>query len=423
MSFHSDGGPALRSLEALTDRQEHWGELMDTDNAYSGGLTATEAASRIGLDPKTLRQKLRDEVLPGRQIIGDRWVVQERDLVAYARKAGYDYRQPPTSPAPGPPPAPANPPKALGTTAWLLLAVSGDRAFGSNDGYDDEPETHYRWDDTVPNHSRINVGDTVVLWDKQASIGASVIEKIDTNSGNKRVYSCPNCGKAHIKSRKTKQPRYRCFKCNEEFDEPDTENKDVVEYTAHYGTSWVGLDGLLDGDTLRQSCVSPKSQLSLRPLHWQQFQAALSKAGGPELLTVLEASTRTIAGGHRNANVRVRVGQGSFRRDLLAAMGHICAFTGPAPAQALEAAHLYSFAQVGEHHEHGGLLMRRDMHRLFDLGLIAVNPATQAISVSGSLAQYPDYTALAGQPLQTPLKGRQLLWLREHWQEHRTNTA
>ncbi|MBM6622268.1 HNH endonuclease [Arthrobacter sp. JSM 101049] len=397
---------------------------MDTEkNVAPSGLTATEAAVRLGLDPKTLRQKLRDGVLLGHQIHGNRWNVQESDLAAYARSVGNGGRQSPVIPSPVFSPVTDNPTEVVGTRAWLLLAVSGGRAFGSNDGYDDKPTTHYRWDDTVGNHGHINVGDAVVLWDKKASIGASVIESIETQHGNKRVYSCPNCGKASFKERKTKQPRYRCFKCGKDFDQPVSKRKDVLEYTAQYQTSWVGLEGLLDGATLRASCIHPRAQLSIRNLNWQKFHDAVSAASGPELMTVLEASKRTIAGGHRTANVRVRVGQGSFRHDLLASRGNICAFTGPTPAQALEAAHLYSFATVGEHHEHGGLLMRRDLHRLFDLGLIAINPANQTISVSKTLAGYPHYGEMEGKPLHVELRGRQLSWLTEHWEEHRTGKS
>mgnify|MGYP000344654102 FL=1 len=305
------------------------------------------------------------------------------------------------------------------TGAWLLLAVGEDRAFGSNDGYDDEPETHYRWDDTVPNHARIKEGDAVVLWDKKASIGASVIDSIQTERKTKPVYSCPKCVKAHIKARKTMQPRYRCFKCSENFDELVTTEKQVLEDTAAYGASWVDLDGLLDGSRLRSLCISPKSQLSLRPLKWDEFRETVASAGGPELLTVLQASTGTIPGGHKRANVRVRVGQGAFRRNLLATMGAVCVFTGPAPAAALEAAHLYSFAKIGEHREHGGLLMRRDLHRLFDLGFIAVNPRTVTIDVAPTLAHYPMYKELDGRSLTSTLKKNQVNWLVEHWTEHR----
>lgn len=413
-------------------------------------LTADEAATRVGLNPKTLRQKLRDGVIRGRLEHG-RWVVEEQDLKTYAHLAGYDYThstivqeanrnsQPSAvGPAPASPigDAPAGNPADAGTEsvtvdsqdrsaevrpagAWLLLAVGDNRAFGSNDGYEDEPESHYRWDDTVANHAQIRAGDAVVLWDKKSSIGASVIHSIETERKTKPLYSCPHCGKAHIKARKTKEPRYRCFECGRNFDVPVTIRKEVLGYTARYEASWVDLDGFLDGRTLRNLCVSPKSQLSLRALKWEEFQDAVSKAGGPELMTVLLAAKSTINGGHTMANVRVRIGQGVFRRGLLATIGPLCAFTGPTHAAALEAAHLYSYARAGEHREHGGLLMRRDLHRLFDLGFIAVNPRTLKISVSASLTEYAAYRDLDGRALTVRLRGRQREWLREHWAEHR----
>jgi hypothetical protein len=146
------------------------------------------------------------------------------------------------------------------------------------------------------------------------------------------------------------------------------------------------------------------------------------QTGGPELLTVLDATKSTVAGGHREAHVWVRIRQGAFRRGLLVATGPVCAFTGRAPSEALEAAHLYSYARLGEHREYGGLLMRRDLHRLFDLGFLAVNPRTLAIDVAASLDDYPAYTALRGRQLAVSPKKRQIGWLREHWGEHRTES-
>jgi excisionase family DNA binding protein len=429
-------------------------------------LTATEAAARLGLHPKTLRQKLRDGVIKGRQVGRNTWVVEERDIEAYRLQAGSTYRaymplQQATPPGgrqenPGAAKvsavahdAPTGAPEISGVVpesagmdlldrdarlmphgnpaagpaaAWLLLAVGENRAFGSNDGYDDEPEAHYKWDDTVPNHGRVSVGDAVVLWDKKTSIGASVIESITMATRTKPVYSCPVCSKAHIKARQTKRPRYKCFKCQSDFDQPITTVKEVVEYTSTHSGAWVDLSGLLPGARLRVLCESPKSQLSLRPLRWEPFKAAVAGAGGPELLTVVEASWRTITGGHRTANVRVRLGQAAFRRELLAKAGAVCAFTGRAPAAALEAAHLYSYAQAGEHRRHGGLLMRRDLHRLFDLGLIAVHPETLTIDVAPSLADYPVYRELAGRPLTVKATKGQTEWFREHWSEHRAST-
>lgn len=303
--------------------------------------------------------------------------------------------------------------------AWLLLAVGENRAFGSNDGYRDEPESHYRWDSTVPNHARLKAGHPIALWDKKSSLGMSVIESIEHGTAVKPVYSCPSCGKAHIKARKHKAPRYKCFACQANFETPASKMIEVTEYTSHHGDAWVDLGGLIPGAVLRSVCESPKSQLSLRPMRWEAFKAAASAAGGPELMTVVETASNMAAGGHVTANVRVRVGQSSFRKSLLDSHGPVCIFTGPCPPAVLEAAHLYSFAKTGQHHEHGGFLMRRDLHRLFDLGLLAVHPRTLTLDVGPTLAGYSPYSALAGQPLRRKVHEVQVQWIREHWQEHR----
>ncbi|MEV7331417.1 HNH endonuclease signature motif containing protein [Micromonospora sp. NPDC093244] len=107
--------------------------------------------------------------------------------------------------------------------------------------------------------------------------------------------------------------------------------------------------------------------------------------------------------GHRHARVRVRVGQRGFRERLFAALRPVCAFSGPSPAAVLEAAHLYSYAAVGQHHDDGGLLLRRGVHRLSDQRDIAVDPRTLTISLRDELVRYPGYAPLQGQPLATKL--------------------
>lgn len=305
------------------------------------------------------------------------------------------------------------------SASWLVLAVGENRAFGSNDGYSDVPESHYKWDSTVPNHAKIAPGDAIVLWDKVGSIGVSVIESIDKVRATKTVYSCPFCGKAHIKARKTKSPRYRCFKCLANFDDPVAKKTQVQEYTSRHAIAYVDLGGLLNGAILRSLCESPKSQLSLRPLRWEAFRTAVSKVGGPEILTAVDSTKEMVTGGHATANVRVRLGQASFRRSLIDATGPVCIFTGDAPLAVLEAGHLYSYAKVGEHHAHGGFLMRRDLHRLFDLGLLAIHPESLTIDVSPTLTEYRMYGGLAGKKVATPVKEPQRKWLLEHWHEHR----
>jgi predicted RNA-binding Zn-ribbon protein involved in translation (DUF1610 family) len=304
--------------------------------------------------------------------------------------------------------------------AWLLLAVGDDRQHGGNEGYDDAPESHYSWDSTVPNHASVMAGDAIAIWDKQLLLGASVIEEIEVGEAPKSLYSCTACGRASIKARRRLSPRYKCYSCKAVFEDPVKRETLVTTYRSRHDVGWVDLAGTLSGSDLRALCVNRSSQLSLRPLRWTDFLISLDQL--PELgrLRVVTARADQLTGGHRTATVRVRVGQGNFRKRLLDDFGSVCAFTGPAPPPALEACHLYSYSARGEHHVHGGLLLRRDVHRLFDLGYLAVEPKTLTIDVAAPLGAFPIYAGLEGQALRTPVTPTHRQWFRDHWREHRT---
>jgi len=83
------------------------------------------------------------------------------------------------------------------------------------------------------------------------------------------------------------------------------------------------------------------------------------------------------------------------------------------PPQIEEAEILESVAVVDETE---GYLLRRDIHRLFDRGDIAVYPDTCRVNVGCSLSVYPVYGALGGQPLHVRLTRRQRTWLTKHWE-------
>ncbi|WP_238161608.1 HNH endonuclease signature motif containing protein [Micromonospora endolithica] len=192
--------------------------------------------------------------------------------------------------------------------------------------------------------------------------------------------------------------------------------------SSRHDANWIDLGGCLDGPTLRDLCVSPRSQHSMRALRWDAFLEALENVGISRAVAALHRSTarqRPGRDGHRQVQVRVRVGQREFRRRLLATMGPVCAFTGPGPAAALEAAHLYSYAAVGLHHDDGGLLMRRDLHRLFDQGDIAVDPNTLTINLREDLLPYEGYATLQGQRLAIEPDPGHIAWMEKHWNQHR----
>ncbi|WP_031164889.1 HNH endonuclease [Streptomyces durhamensis] len=306
-------------------------------------------------------------------------------------------------------------------TAWLVLAKAGSKRI--SEGYDDNPATHYSWDSTVPNHGRLNVGDVIVLWDGKELLGLSVIEDITVGQATKTTPFCLKCKKADVAERKKKLPRFVCWnqKCKHEDEKAGWKTKQVTTYRSRHEAGWIPARGELMARRLRQLCVQEDSQNSLRELRWDDFRHALTHSGTPLPLRIIDTAQDVIASGHTTATIRVRKGQPAFRKHLLEVFGEVCAFTGPAPAQALEAAHLYSYAANGKHHKGGGLLLRRDLHRLFDLGLIAVNPKSKTLHLADALKTYPDYAKLDGAPLTVSVTADHLKWLARHWNMHRVN--
>lgn len=308
-------------------------------------------------------------------------------------------------------------------TAWLLLSVGEDLSRAGNDGYDDQADSYYSWDSTVPNHAALAPQDTIVLWDKKTSLGMSVIEEVfDPIVEQKKRQKCPNCHKAEIKIRKLSPPehRYRCFACKTVFAEPEVHETQVRKYRERHDACWTPLEGVFEGHELRSMAVSPRSQLSIRQLDWGLFREALGHKGLAD--SAVQVSGRAEFGataGHVRVLARARLGQGRFRRGLLERHGSACAVTGPQPTEVLEAAHLYSYAAVGEHHEHGGLLLRRDIHALFDRGHLAVHPDTLEVSLAAHVLTYSTYEGLEGRRLNTPLTQAQRKWLKVHWDQHR----
>jgi putative restriction endonuclease len=71
--------------------------------------------------------------------------------------------------------------------------------------------------------------------------------------------------------------------------------------------------------------------------------------------------------------VRPRLGQGAFRIGVTDVYQRRCAVTGERTLPILDAAHIRPYGAGGEHEITNGLLLRTDVHRLFDLGYVTVS--------------------------------------------------
>jgi putative restriction endonuclease len=129
--------------------------------------------------------------------------------------------------------------------------------------------------------------------------------------------------------------------------------------------------------------------------------------------TVTEPGPATVAAAEsaRYGNpvlVQPRLGQGSFRVLVTDAYSRRCAMTQERTLPVLEAAHIRPYSDGGKHELSNGLLLRSDLHTLFDTGYITIDPADRRIVVSGRIREEfengKEYYQLHGKPIHLPLE-------------------
>lgn len=103
---------------------------------------------------------------------------------------------------------------------------------------------------------------------------------------------------------------------------------------------------------------------------WERVQAALASSAAPLGPAVAEPAVRY----GEAVLVRPRLGQGAFRVLVTDAYERRCAVTAERTLPVLEAAHIKPYAQNGVHEIDNGLLLRADLHTLFDRGYVTVTP-------------------------------------------------
>lgn len=155
----------------------------------------------------------------------------------------------------------------------------------------------------------------------------------------------------------------------------------------------------LDGRSLWQSVTRQRLQGQVRELDWQR-----PRYGEPQL-------------------IRPRLGQGAFRLLVTDIYQRRCAVTRERTLPALEAAHIHPYREGGTHEPRNGLLLRGDIHRLFDAGYVTITPDLH-FEVSPRIREEfengRDYYAMHGRQVTAPRPSRYrpdaeaLAWHNEH---------
>lgn len=285
--------------------------------------------------------------------------------------------------------------------------------------YGDALGQRYEYDSHVVNHNHVSVGDILVLRDADLVYGYGTVDDIRAWKTTKVMFRCLVCRSSKLTRRSRALPAYRCQSCGRSFDTPVEAPKEVTAYSASYSTWWFPFSSPAPVRALTSVYANRDRQNSIRRLDVERTHQLLSFHGGIESHLHLQLRRRgnEIVGGRVDVVGQRRVGQQQFRKRLLDRYGSVCAVTGHQPNEVLDAAHLYTFAEQPEHLETAGLLLRADVHRLFDRLLLTVDPRHWHSRVApGLLERYPALAALDSRPLEVGHGRRpEVSYVERHW--------
>ncbi|QIR36974.1 HNH endonuclease [Tolypothrix sp. PCC 7910] len=276
--------------------------------------------------------------------------------------------------------------------AWLLKSFGDERQYGGNRGYEEEIFREYQYYKGLPNSKNIKKGDLVLLRNKEQLFGVAKIEDINSGWGYKERLCCPSCLKPQSnKERITKKPRFHCPKCGHDYDERVSKPIKCEIFRAYFGDTFVSAEGAIKLEELQQACPEDNynANNSINLIDLQQIQVTLLEQV-PEVAKLLHKNNdyKYIQGDEASEYVPVkedrretvfrqikeRRGQSKFRESLLQRYAEQCMITGLKLLDILEAAHISPYRSTDDNHPDNGLLLRADLHTLFDLNLLGINP-------------------------------------------------
>lgn len=156
---------------------------------------------------------------------------------------------------------------------------------------------------------------------------------------------------------------------------------------------------------LREMGFDVPDSRSPRALQAQKRAPASWRNGaGLEPLVVEPFAPDSVADGRRyvQASIVQRQGQGEFRRTVMYAYGSACAVTGCEVPEVLEAAHIMPYLGDATNHVQNGILLRADLHTLFDVGLLHFD-MNWNVRLDDSL-KASAYWVFNGMPVRLPTK-------------------
>ena len=288
--------------------------------------------------------------------------------------------------------------------SWAFKTIEkSELIYKGNNGYDGNPHSSYSYDNYVANHKQVRKGDLVIIYDRSKIIGISLINELNSVDALKEINKCPivNCDAKKLRTRTNRKPEWRCSN-GHEFTTPRKINIPIKKFTAIYNENFQEINkpySLLERNIIRHN-----KQLSIQEVNLEWSIALLEGAQHKlDSLNISDAENDSVIFEKSdlresiNRTIKQRRGQKSFRDNLLSHK-KTCAITNCNIVDILEAAHIFPYRNNSHNQISNGVLLRADIHTLFDIDMIAISPIDHTIHLNDTLKK-SEYYSLNGKSI------------------------
>lgn len=270
---------------------------------------------------------------------------------------------------------------------WIAVTPTMDARHGTR-----APFSAYTYETDDRSKKNVAAADLLFLRDQKRLIAVAQVEAVTLERRDHIIPKCPVCGIAKIERRKRRDLPYRCFH-GHQFATPAEERTSAVVHTATFAHSCVRVAASIEPAELRPFELTNSRHVKLKAADLMGLSSYLVRRDhtiAPVLRDWLRSRTVQLEPGDGEsassqplalvdeqerpfAAIRMRRGLKAFRDKLISRYGARCMITGCNVLALLEACHVSKYQGPEDNHPANGILLRSDLHTLFDLDLIGLN--------------------------------------------------